>query len=161
VLRRLLGSRWVGLVTTAPAVLVLEVGGMYALYLTPLYAAAHTRPGLNAVLHLHLFVAGCLFSWYLVGRDPMPAPASIRTRIAVLFLAAGSHDLLAKLLYAHQLPEHGGTAEQLRLGAQIMFYGGDAVEIALAVALLWDWYARTGRELARRTRPRPADLHPR
>ncbi len=41
---------------------------------------------------------------------------------------------------------------QLQDGAQIMFYGGDAIEITLALCLLSAWYARTGRALARERR---------
>jgi putative membrane protein len=145
----LLHSQPARALTTAPVVLALDVGGMYAFYLTPLYSASHHRPWLSALVDLHMLLAGCLLSWYLVGRDPMPSPPSTRTRLVVLLLAAGSHDLLAKLMYAHQLPAHGGSTEQLQLGAQIMFYGGDVVEVALAVLVLANWYARTGRQLRR------------
>jgi len=147
-----LHSRLARALTTAPVVLVLDVGVMYALYLTPLYSATHRHPYLSALVHVHFFLAGCLFSWYLVAVDPMPGRASTRTRMLVLFLAAGSHDLLAKLMYAHLLPQHGGSPGQIRLGAQIMFYGGDVIEIALAVAVLSGWYARTGRQLSRARR---------
>jgi putative membrane protein len=147
----LLHSRPARTVCTAPVVLALDAGGMYAFYLTPLYAAAHRHPVLDAVLQVHMFLAGCLLSWYLVGSDPMPSRPPVRTRLLVLLLAAGSHDLLAKLLYANGLPRHGGTEQQLQAGAQIMFYGGDLVEVALAVAILSNWYARTGRQLARAT----------
>jgi putative membrane protein len=134
-------------VSRAPVVLVLDVGGTFAFYLTPLYSVAHQHPGVEAGLHLHMFLAGCLLSWYLVGRDPMPSRPSTRIRLLVLLGAVGSHDLLAKMMYAQGLPHHGGTADQLRLGAQIMFYGGDVVELALALALMSLWYNRTGRRL--------------
>ncbi|HST82745.1 MAG TPA: cytochrome c oxidase assembly protein [Kineosporiaceae bacterium] len=147
ILLALLRSRLARALSTAPVVLALDVGGMYAFYLTPLYSATHERPWLNALVDAHMFLAGCLLSWYLVGRDPMPSPPSTRTRLIVLLLAAGSHDLLAKLMYAQHLPAHGGSTEQLQLGAQIMFYGGDVVEVALAVLVLANWYARTGRQL--------------
>ena len=108
-----------------------------------------------------MFLAGGLLSWYLAGRDPMPSRPSIRTSLIVLFFAAGSHDLLAKLMYAHLLPHGGGTAAQIHTGAQIMFYGGDAIELALAVAMLVPWYARTGRQSANveppPPTPRPSD----
>jgi putative membrane protein len=143
----LLHSRVVRVMTSAPIVLALDVGGMYAFYLTPLYSQAQERPWLNALVHAHMFLAGCLLSWYLVGSDPRPARTTTRARLLVLLLAAGSHDLLAKLMYAQHLPPHGGTAEQLHRGAEIMFYGGDLVGVALAVTLLSTWYARTGRQL--------------
>jgi putative membrane protein len=136
----------------APVVLLLDVGGMYAYYLTPLFAATHDHPVLHAVVHAHMVLAGCLLSWYLVGIDPAPARRSVRGRLVVLFIAAGSHDLLAKLLYARGLPAGGGTSEQVRAGAQIMFYGGDVIEIILAVLLLASWYARGGRLIAHQHR---------
>ena len=146
---------------TAPVVLALDVGGLYAFYLTPLYSAAHARPWLTVLVDVHMFLAGCLLSWYLVGRDPTPSPPSTRARLVVLLLAAGSHNLLAKLMYAHHLPPHGGTPEQLQLGAQIMFYGGDVVEVLLAVVLLSNWYARTGRQLRHAERRRATLVTPR
>jgi putative membrane protein len=147
ILLLLIHSRLAGAVNTAPAVLILNVGGMFAYYLTPLYSTAHQHPWLNSVLHLHMFVAGCLLTWYLVGHDPMPPRASTRTRLLVLFLVGGGHNVLTKLMYAQGLPAGGGSIEQLHSGAQIMFYGGDLVDLVLAGALLSTWYARTGRRL--------------
>lgn len=156
-------SRFARVVTFAPLILVLEVGGMYAYYLTPLFAGSHQHPWLHVAVHTHMLLAGCLLSWYLVGRDPMPSRASIRTSLIVLFLAAGSHDLLAKLMYADLLPHGAGPAEQIHAGAQIMFYGGDAIELALAIALLLRWYSRAGRQIARERRrttiTRPGTRH--
>ncbi len=148
--RMLLGvlhSRVARVLTWAPVVLVLEVGGMYAFYLTPLFAAAGREPALGLLVDVHMLLAGCLLAWYVAGRDPMPRRPSTRTAAVVLLLAAGSHDVLAKLMYAQTLPRAAGDAEQVRLGAQVMFYGGDAVEVLLAVALLAGWYARGGRRL--------------
>jgi putative membrane protein len=65
----------------------------------------------------------------------------------VLFLVAGSHDILAKLMYAQLRPTGGGSADEIRTGAQVLFYGGDVVELMLAVGLFAGWYARTGRVL--------------
>jgi putative membrane protein len=65
---------------------------------------------------------------------------------------------MAKLMYAHLLPHTAASAPDIQLGAQIMFYGGDVIELALATALLTSWYRRTGRQLAhqrRRYEPQP------
>ncbi|MET9018532.1 cytochrome c oxidase assembly protein [Actinopolymorpha sp. NPDC004070] len=142
-----LHSRAARVLTWAPVVLVLEVGGMYAFYLTPLFAAAGRDRALGLLVDVHMVLAGCLLAWYVAGRDPMPRRPSTRTAAVVLLLVAGSHDVLAKLMYAETLPRAAGGAEQVRLGAQVMFYGGDAVEVLLAVALLAGWYARGGRRL--------------
>lgn len=143
-------SWWARALTYAPVLLVLDIGGMAAFYLPPLYSRSHEHPLLGALVHAHMFLAGCLLNWYLVGRDPRPSSASsdsVRTRLLVLFLTAGSHDLLAKVMYAQDLPHDAGSLDQVRLGAQIMFYGGDVVELTLAAALLSAWYAHTGRQL--------------
>ena len=141
-----------GFLTWAPVVLVLDVGGLYAYYLTPLYDAAHQQPWLQGLVHLHMFLAGCLLSWYLISPDPMTRRPGIRTALVVLLIAGAAHDILAKFLNAHQLPASAGTAGQLQLGAQIMFYGGTIIETMLAVILMAAWYARGGRALQHQQR---------
>ena len=154
--RRLLAvlhSRPARVLAWAPVVAVLELGGMYAFYLTDLFALAHAHPALMALVHLHMVLAGLLLSVVLVGRDPLPHRPGIVGSLVLLLVVAAGHDVLAKLMYARLLPAGAGSPEELRLGAQVMYYGGSAVEIALAVALMACWYARGGREL-RRTRAR-------
>jgi len=158
-LLRVLHSRAVTALTRPAVVLVAEVGSLYALYLTPLYAETEAHLWVHVLVHLHMILTGCLFSWAVAGRDPMPHRASTRGRLLLLFLAAGSHDLLAKLMYAHDRPHGAGPVADVQFGAQLMYYGGDAVEVALAVAVLTSWYAHGGRELrraARRAAPAPA-----
>jgi putative membrane protein len=147
------------LLNLGPMVLILHVGGLYAYYLTPLYDTAHHQPWLQGLLHLHMFLAGCLLSWYLIGPDPVARRPSTRTALIVLLIAAAGHDILAKLLYAHQLPAAGGTPEQIQLGAQIMYYGGNIVEILLAAILMRTWYTRSGRILRREQRRAQSAQH--
>ena len=149
-----LSSGVAGALTWAPVVLVLEIGGMYLYYLTPLYMLAEHVGWLHPFVHVHMFLAGCLLSWFLIGRDPLPTRPHTRTRLLVLFAAAGCHDLMAKLMYAHLLPRGAGAPGSVELGAQFMFYGGDIVDLLLATALLLDWYRRGARSLAREERRR-------
>ena len=67
-------------------------------------------------------------------------------RAVVLVLALAAHDILAKSLYA--APPAGVAVEQAQVGAMIMYYGGDAVDLALAVVLCERWYRAAGRRLA-------------
>ena len=148
--RRLLGSMTnasVRSLTSAPMILVLDVGGMYAYYLSPLFAAGDQHPWMHLAVHVHMFLAGWLLSWYVVARDPIHSRPSVRTRLVVLLIAAAAHDVLAKLMYAHLLPAGGGTPAQLRAGAQLLFYGGEAMDIALTCAVMLAWYRRAGRQL--------------
>ena len=147
-----LHSPFIRLLTTAPVVLVANVGGMYCYYLTPLYDIAQQKPWVQGLTHLHMFLAGCLLSWYLIGRDPLPCRPPLRTTLIVLLLAAASHDLLAKFLYAQGIPTSAGSLEQIRLGAQVMYYGGNLTEVLLAVVVMVGWYQRSGRQIAREQR---------
>ncbi len=138
----------------------LSVGAMYALYLTPLYAQTLRHPALHLLMHAHFLLAGYLFSWSLVGLDPIPHRASFATRAVVLVLALGAHGTLAKLLYAAGPSVAGLDAARSlgdwRLGAQLMWYGGDVVDIALVFVFFFQWYAAGGRRLARATQPHPS-----
>jgi putative membrane protein len=138
---------------TRPAtVVVLEVGSVYAFYLGPVFGWVHEQPWLHLLVHAHMFLTGCLLSWLLVGPDPLPHRPSTRARVLVLLCVAGSHDVLAKVMYAHALPTAAGPVDQVRLGAQWLFYGGDVVEVLLVVALMTAWYRRSGRRMAHERR---------
>jgi putative membrane protein len=132
---------------------VIQVGGLFALYLTPLYAATLQSGPLHAAVSLHFFLAGCLFTWSVAGPDPAPRRPGVGVRVAVLVVAAAAHAFLAKLLYAHAAALPPGTAfpvARVEQAAGWMYYGGDLAELALAVLLFGDWYHRRVRTGARR-----------
>lgn len=137
---------WPVRVLTEPAVAaVLSVGGMWVLYRTDLYALSAHSPGLHMLVHAHVFTAGYLFTIAIVGSDPMPHRRPYAHRAVVLVLALAAHDILAKSLYA--VPPAGVAVEQAQVGAMVMYYGGDAVDLALAVILCARWYRAVGRRL--------------
>jgi putative membrane protein len=151
----LLRSRLVGLLTRPVVAGALNVAGLWALYLTPLYAATLEHPLLHEAVHVHVLLAGCLLAWPLVSPDPVLARGAFGTRLAVLVVTAGLHAALAKLLYAGHLG--GGLAETLTVddlhaGALVMSYGGDLVDVLLLVALFARWHADRGRAWAREQR---------
>jgi putative membrane protein len=129
---------------THPATaLALDTGGLYLLYLTPVYALSQVHPLLSTFLHIHFLGAGCLFAWAIVGPDPAPHRPRLRVRLAVLFVAIAAHSTLAKVLYAYGMPTGAGfDAAVIRDAAQIMYYGGDIAELLLAIALFASWYRR-------------------
>jgi putative membrane protein len=150
---RLLRSRLLRGLAWPPVAVVPVAGGVWLLYLTPLYAASLRHPALHAALHAHLLLTGALLSSALVRVDPVPGPARWATRIGCLFVVMATHAVLAKYLYAHADTFAGprtGTPADWRAGAQLLWYGGDLVDVALAVAVLARWYA-AGR--ARQARP--------
>ena len=126
-------------VVTAPAVAaVLDVGGLWLLYLTPLQALAREHEVVHLLVHVHLVLAGYLLTASLVGTDPMPHRPGPLHRAVVLVAAVAAHDVLAKLLYAHPPLGVGSHAEA---GAVVMYYAGDAVEVVVMVLLCRRWFA--------------------
>lgn len=142
----LLRRRTVRVLTHPVVAGVLAGGGLWVLYTTDLYGLMHTSAPLYALVHVHLFLAGYVFTGSLVGVDPQPHRASVQLRATVLVIFIAAHAGLARWLYAH--PPAGVTTSDARAGAQLMYYGGDAVDLTLVVLLLAGWY--------RATRPRPS-----
>ena len=119
----------------------LNAGGLWVLYATDLYPAVHTSVLLHGVVHAHILLAGYVFTAALIGVDPDPHQASVPVRSAVLVLFIAAHSVLAKWLYVHP-PVGVGTGDG-RTGAQLMYYGGDAVDVTLIALLLLGWYRAT------------------
>ena len=129
----------------------LAVGGLWLLYATPLLRLAEQHDGVHLAVHLHLVLAGYLLPAVLVGPDPLPHRRSYRHRAAVLVATLAAHAILAKRLYA--APPPGLDPARVELGAQLMYYGGDAVEIVVLVLLCRRWFAVRPRvSVARATR---------
>jgi putative membrane protein len=143
---RVLHSRLVHVLAHPLTASTIFVAGMVGLYFTPLYNETLDHPLLHAAVHLHLLASGCLLAWAFIGVDPIPRPAAGAVRISALLIALGSHAALAKLLYAGYGAIHAARP-QLREGAELMYYGGDAIDLALLLAFFAQWYAAGGRRL--------------
>ena len=135
--------RWV----THPFVAaVLNAGGLWLLYGTAadgagLFALMHGSAIVHAAVHLHILLAGYLFTASIVGRDPDPhrAPLAVRAAVLVAFIAV--HSMLAKWLYGH--PPAGVDPLDAQVGSQVMYYGGDVVDVTLLVLLGLGWFTAT------------------
>lgn len=137
--RRVLRSRALhGLAHPVTAAL-LDMGGLYLLHLTRLYDITTTSALAHHLVNLHFLLAGCLFTWSIAGPDPAPRRPTIAVRALVLIVAGAAHAYLAKLLYA-RAPGGSHGPDQVREAAQLMYYGGDLAELALAVMLFATWY---------------------
>lgn len=146
----LLRTRPVHALSHPATALVLNIGGMYALYLTPLFAWSLRHPAVHGLVLVHFLGAGALFTWAVAGPDVAPRRPGIAARTVVLVVSLGLHAALGKLMYAHLLPS--GTsypAGQLRESAMLMYYGGDIAELLLAVALFGGWYGQRQRRRLR------------
>ncbi|MEU5840623.1 cytochrome c oxidase assembly protein [Rhodococcus sp. NPDC047139] len=147
-----LHSRPAELLTVPVVGAVLDMGGLWVLYRTSLFAAMHDSRVVSAVVHLHVFAAGMLFTFAICRLDPLRRRYGF-PHLAVVLLAAGAaHAVLAKMLYAHPPPGTMFESSDLQAGAQLMYYGGDAVGVAIAVVLAVRWYGEAGRARSRTER---------
>ncbi len=117
---------------------LLNVGGLWVLYRTGLFAAMHDEPLVHGLVHIHVLAAGYLFTFAVIGGpDPAPHRAAPPWRVAALVLAIAAHNILAKVIYAD--PPDGVSVEQAHAGAELMYYAGAPVEIALLVLVCRPW----------------------
>ncbi|MDG9711793.1 cytochrome c oxidase assembly protein [Streptomyces sp. DH10] len=136
-------SRLVTALVFPPVAAALDIGGLWLLYRAPLPTSLHHSP----LLLLHLFLAGTLFTFALLAVDPVRHRPGFAVRAGTLLTAAAAHAVLAKSLWATGPPGTAFLPADLRLASQLMYYGGDAVEVALAVLLASQWYRAQGRSL--------------
>ena len=159
ILLRLLHGFPVAVLAAPATAVVLDLGGLYALYLTGLYQAAEHSDLVHAAVHMHMFLAGCLLSWAVIGIDPIRRRPGTCVKLTALVIAAAGHDTLARLIYAWNLPAGGGPTASRHTGAELMYYGGTVIEVALAAVVMAQWYLASGRAVAR-TRRRSQSLGP-
>ena len=117
---------------------ILNIGGLWLLYTTNLYTAMHGNLWLHITVHIHVFIAGYLFTISLLYIDPVFHRFSFPYRTSIFILALAGHGILSKFLYAY--PPEGVPLEQARIGAMLMYYGGDAVDLILIFILFRHWY---------------------
>ncbi len=128
---------------------LMNAGGLWVLYTTSVYPLMHSSVLVHALVHAHVLVWGYVLTASLVGVDPDPHRSPVLIRSGVLVVVVAAHSILSRWLYAH--PPTGVSTADGRSGAQLMYYGGDVVDVVLMVRLLHGWYT-SGRQ---RTTPRP------
>lgn len=125
---------------------IVNTGGMFLLYLTPLYSLSLASQSLHWFIHIHFLLAGYLFAWSLIGLDPVPRRTGHRTKILVLLLSMGLHAFLSKFMYAYGYPLNTPHAQdQIQEAARLMYYWGDLSELILVVIVFYTWYRRASR----------------
>jgi putative membrane protein len=134
----------------------LDAGGLWILFTTGVYRWMGTSWCAPAVIHLHMLVAGYLFTAAMIGRDPAPHRPGRRFRAVVLIAFLAAHGTLAKYLYAH--PPGGTPVDQAPAASMIMYYGGDLLDLVLIIVFCRQWYRAGAPVGERRLRRRPADV---
>lgn len=120
---------------------IINIGGLWILYVTPLYEAMLHSTSLHVLIHLHVFFAGYLFTVSLIYIDPLPHRVSFLYRTIVFVIALAGHEILSKYIYAN--PPSGVEIAQAEIGGMLMYYGGDAIDLIIIVILFYQWYKYT------------------
>ncbi|MBA8962414.1 putative membrane protein [Rhodococcus percolatus] len=136
---RVLRSRAAHFLAHPIVALILSVGGLAALYFTPLYAATTTNEALHLLVHAHFLLASYLFAWVIAGPDPAPHRPSVPVRLVVLGVAIAGHAVISQLMYAGLFVQIPVPPNQRQGAGELMYYGGDIAELLLALALLLTW----------------------
>ncbi|MCT8138028.1 cytochrome c oxidase assembly protein [Anaerobacillus sp. CMMVII] len=140
-LTRLLKSRIVHFYTDPVVASILNIGGLWILYTTGLYEVMHHSLYLHMLIHIHVFLAGFLFTVSLIGIDPTPYKRSYVYRSVVAVTAFSIHGILSKYIYA--FPPSSVPVGQAELGSMIMYYGGDVIDAFLFFILCLQWFRTT------------------
>nr|WP_223703164.1 cytochrome c oxidase assembly protein [Sutcliffiella deserti] len=117
---------------------LLNIGGLWILYTTNLFGLMHQSVTLHILIHIHVFLAGYLFTISMIYIDPIPHRRSYVYRSIVLVAALAAHGILSKYIYAN--PPAGVAADKAESGAMLMFYGGDMIDGVIIFILCLQWY---------------------
>lgn len=137
-LSRILKSRFMRIISDPIVAVILNVGGLWILYTTSLYGAMHQYFLLYLFIHIHVFLAGYLFTISMIYIDPAPHRTGYIYRGTVLILALTGHGILSKYIYAY--PPAGIPREQAQSGGMLMYYGGDLIDLILIIIFCYQWY---------------------
>ncbi|KAA9023834.1 cytochrome c oxidase assembly protein [Niallia endozanthoxylica] len=137
-LSRILKSRYIRFITDPIVVSILNIGGLWILYTTDLFAMIHDSPLIHFMIHVHVFLAGYFFILSMIGIEPTPHRTSFLYRACVLLIALAFHGILSKYIYVH--PPLGVPAVDAEIGAMLMYYGGDAIDAVIIYILCYQWY---------------------
>lgn len=120
---------------------ILNIGGLWVLYTTNLFSFMHENQLLYLAIHIHVFLAGYVFTASFLYIDPVRKRYSYSYRSVVLILALGAHAILAKYIYA--FPPYGVSKSEAEVGGMLMYYGGDVVDIVIIFLICKEWYRAT------------------
>jgi len=117
----------------------MNLGGLWVLYSTGLFAATQEHTAVHVLVHMHIVVSGYLFTASIIGIDPNPHRLRPLYRAIILVLFMAGHRILAKQIFAN--PPPGVPVDQAHVGAMVMYYGGDILDLLLILILSFQWYS--------------------
>lgn len=138
----------------------IAIANPWALYFTPFYEATLRNPMLHNVNHLHFLVVGCVWTFALIGVDPMPR-VGYPLRMLAVFLTMPFHAFLGltimgqqSLIAADWYLSSGrawgpSPADDQAVAGGILWAAGELVSLMIFVALMVQWSRASAREAKR------------
>lgn len=152
------------LLTHPLVALAVFVGSFYALYLSPLYAAALPYHWAHQLMFTHFLLTGALFFWPIIGVDRPPRPLPHLGRLAMLLASMPFHAFFAVAIMSTDvvigeyffsqvaLPWVPDLLDDQHLGGGIAWASGEAPLVVVLLVLLVQWSRADSRDATRRDR---------
>lgn len=148
-------------VVTFPIVAgAIAIANPWTLYFTPLYELTLRNPWLHNLNHMHFLVVGCVWTFALIGIDPMPR-VGYPLRMLAVFLTMPFHAFLGITImgqqeviagdWYHDLGRTWGAspAEDQALAGGMLWAAGEVVALMILIALFVQWSRASAREAKR------------
>ncbi|MDP9861605.1 MULTISPECIES: cytochrome c oxidase assembly protein [Streptosporangium] len=163
-LTTILHSRFVSFVAHPAIATAIFVASTYALYFTPLFAAAMEEHLGHIAMTVHFLLSGSLFFWVIIGVDPAPHKLPHYARLMLLFVTMPFHAFFGIALMSmgtvlaaewyDQLGRTWGTsaiADQ-QTGGAIAWGFGEIPTLIVLLALAFQWWQDDDRKARRADR---------
>ncbi|TSI04498.1 cytochrome c oxidase assembly protein [Lysinibacillus sp. BW-2-10] len=135
---KFLKSTYIQFVSHPITASILNIGGLWILYTTDLFNLMHSSTVLYIFIHFHVFLAGYIFTVSMINVDLSPRRTSFQLRAVVLVLAMAGHSILSKWIYAN--PPVGIEQADAKVGAMLMYYGGDLIDLIIVIAVCAQYF---------------------
>ncbi|GAA1514007.1 cytochrome c oxidase assembly protein [Sphaerisporangium rubeum] len=160
----ILHSRAVKVITHPAIATAIFITSTYALYFTPLFAAAMEEHLGHIAMTLHFLISGSLFFWVIIGVDPAPTKLPYVGRLLLLFVTMPFHAFfgialmnMGTVIAAEWYDQLGRTwgspslADQ-QAGGGIAWAFGEIPTLIVLIALAFQWYRDENRKSRRADR---------
>lgn len=133
----------------------------FLLYFTGWYQVTLTNDTMHQLQHVLFVLVGCMFTWPLLGIDPMPRRAPYPFRMLIAFLVLPAHAILGITIMAQTTLIAGdyyrslgrtwgpSLASDQNIGGGILWSSGDFLGLLFFAVLLIQWIRAEEREAVR------------
>ncbi|MEY3388129.1 MAG: hypothetical protein RI944_902 [Actinomycetota bacterium] len=137
--------------------------GTWALYFSPLLTVLMRSHLGHLFMDAHFVLAGYLFFWLIIGKDPAPRNIPDVLKLGIVFAAAVFHGIFGFITYSSQTSLGGGWFSEIKpnwlenpiadqqLGGGIAWGFGEIPTIIVLLILVYQWASRDEKQAKRVT----------